>query len=296
LFELSATYGSGWFREGNDHKYRIANPCSKWFRRHVKTWQPTYAELKANGVHAPFPGDMHPADPGLLCVGHGDGRIALFLSFRGRRPDGTVVALTFQERWLRVSSDFVPFFTAVLRGDVDLLGLPEAKGGRWVFEPDGPTDPAVLPTVLEAALRDDLEEVRALVAGGADPNCKGADGGTPLCSVDEEPMVRLLLALGADPDLADGSGRTPLTVACSSHLPLGGLRALLEAGANPNQQDSSGQTPLLLACGFRDVAEVQLLLQFGADPNRADGNGRTPLRVARKRPEIQLVLRAAGAV
>src|SRR5689334_16359572 len=82
LFELSATYGSGQFRGSNDHTYRLANPCSKWFRRHVKTWQATYAELKANGVHAPFPAGLHPADPGLLCIGHGDGPIALFLSFR----------------------------------------------------------------------------------------------------------------------------------------------------------------------------------------------------------------------
>src|SRR5687768_4661805 len=66
LFELSATYGSGQFRGSNDHNYRLANPCSKWFHRQVKTWQATYAELKANRVHAPFPGDLHPADPGLL--------------------------------------------------------------------------------------------------------------------------------------------------------------------------------------------------------------------------------------
>jgi hypothetical protein len=295
LFELSATYGSGQFRGSKDHSYRIANPCSKWFRRHVKTWQATYAELKANRVHAPFPSDLHPADPGLLCIGHGDGRIALFLSFRDGKPERTVVALTFQERRLRVSSRFVPFFVSALRGDVDLFGFPGATGGPWVFIPDSPPDPVVFPPLLEAALLDDPDQVRALVAGGADPNCMSADGGTPLCSVDEEPMIRLLLELGADTNQADRSGRTPLTVACSSHLPVGGLRALLEAGANPNHPDSSGVTPLIFACSFRDLEEVRLLLQFGADPNRADQRGRTPLNRARKRPEIQAALREAGA-
>jgi hypothetical protein len=180
LFELSATYGSGEFRGGSDHTYRVANPCSKWFRRYVKTWQATYTELKASRVHDPFPGDLHPADPGLLCIGHGDSPIALFLSFRDRKPDGTVVALTFQKRWLRVSSQFVQFFASALRGDVDLFGFPGATaGGPWVFVPDSPPDPAVFPPVLEAALLDDPDQVRALVAGGADPNCMSADGGTP---------------------------------------------------------------------------------------------------------------------
>jgi uncharacterized protein len=114
--------------------------------------------------------------------------------------------------------------------------------GRWEFIPDSPQDPEALPPVLEAALLNDLDQLRTLVTGGADPNGMSADGSTPLCSADEEPTVRLLLDLGADPNLTDGRGCTPLTVACSSHLPVGGLRALLEAGANPNHPDSTGST------------------------------------------------------
>jgi Ankyrin repeats (many copies) len=293
LFEFSDTYGSGEFRGGSDHCYRVANPCSKWFRRHVKTWQATYAELKANGVHAPFPSEMYPADPGLLCIGHGDSPIALFLSLRDRKLDGTVVALTFQRRWLRVSSGFVRFFTSVLRGDVDLFGFPGATGGGpWVFVPDSPPDSTVSPPLLEAALLDDPNRMRDLIAGGADPNSMSASGNTPLCSVDNEQMVRLLLELGADPNLADGQGQTPLLVACNSALPIGGLYALLEAGADPNVRDSAGMTPLMCACQYKGAEEVELLLQYGANTRLKDKQGLTARSHAESNPEILRVLEA----
>jgi hypothetical protein len=297
LFELIATYGSGWFRGSDGHAwYRIENPCSKGFLSQVKAWQATYADLKANGVYAPFPSDLYPADPGLLCIGFGESPIALFLSFRDRKPDGTVVALTYQRQWLRASSGLVPFFVAALRGDVDLSGVPGSTVGvTWTFDPDSPTDPAAFPPLLEAARLGDATQVRTLASTGADLNRGSADGYTPLCSVDDEAMVRLLLDLGADPNQADGMGRTPLTVACAAELPLGGLRALLEAGADPNRPDSSGFTPLWWACKYRNLEEIRLLLQFGADPNRAVEDGRTPMQAARKRPEVQAALRTAGA-
>jgi hypothetical protein len=296
LFELSATYGSGWIRGSEGRAYRIENPCSKWFPRHVKTWQTTCAELKSNGVYAPFPGDLYPADPGLLCIGFGESPIALFLSFRDRKPEDAVVALTYQGQWVRESSGLVSFLVGALRGDIDLYGTGTPRAGvTWTFEPDAPPSRESGSALMEAVLLGELDRVRYLVQAGVDPNQKSGDGATPLCSTDDEAMVRLLLELGADPNATDGMGRTPLTVACSSALPLGGLRALLEAGADPNRPDSSGLTPLIWACKSRGLDEVQLLLHFGADPSKASTDGRTPLQAARKRPEVQVILRGAGA-
>src|SRR6266516_3597355 len=101
IFDLAATYGSGWFRGSVGHTYRIENPYSRRFPRQVKAWQAVYADLRANGVYSPFPGDLYPADPGLLCVGFGESPIALFISLRERKPDGDVFALTYQREWVR---------------------------------------------------------------------------------------------------------------------------------------------------------------------------------------------------
>ena len=88
-----------------------------------------------------------------------------------------------------------------------------------------------------AALRGDIDEVRALLAQGADPNAFEEFGSTPL-------------HFAAD----DG------------HIEI--VRLLLEAGADVNfhLESKIGNTPLGEAAGHCSREMAGLLLQFGADP------------------------------
>jgi glutaminase len=65
-----------------------------------------------------------------------------------------------------------------------------------------------------AASQGDLNEVRALIAGGVEPGTAVYDGRTPLHLAAAEgqlDVVRYLLAAGADPRPVDRWGGTPLS-------------------------------------------------------------------------------------
>jgi ankyrin repeat protein len=67
-----------------------------------------------------------------------------------------------------------------------------------------------------AAVRGAIDELEALIAGGADVNVVGELGNTPLHeAVDQNQVeaVRLLLAHGASPNVKNEWGSTPLDIA-----------------------------------------------------------------------------------
>jgi ankyrin repeat protein len=91
--------------------------------------------------------------------------------------------------------------------------------------------------------------VRALLAGGADPNAVGPDGVTALMAAAAAgyiPVIDLLLAAGADP-LHSIEGNTALHGA-SMFGRTAAVRRLLEAGARPDAKTADGQTPLDVVC------------------------------------------------
>lgn len=64
-----------------------------------------------------------------------------------------------------------------------------------------------------AAVRGNLEEVQALLDGGADPNISCEKGATPLHDAVGQghiEIVRLLLKIGASPNIRSDFGGTPL--------------------------------------------------------------------------------------
>jgi ankyrin repeat protein len=90
-----------------------------------------------------------------------------------------------------------------------------------------------------------------------------------LCDIDE---VRALLQRGANPDARDEDHRTLLMNATQSgHREI--LRALLEAGADPNLRDADQWTPLDVAVYRKAFDMVWQLVQFGADVNAQDDMG-----------------------
>jgi hypothetical protein len=67
-----------------------------------------------------------------------------------------------------------------------------------------------------AAAKGRVDQVKALLRAGADPNGASPDGWTPLMAAAEagrRDAVEILLSAGADPDAHDRLGRTPLDVA-----------------------------------------------------------------------------------
>jgi hypothetical protein len=90
-----------------------------------------------------------------------------------------------------------------------------------------------------------------------------------LCDIDE---VRALLQRGANPDARDEEHRTLLMNATQSgHREI--LRVLLEAGADPNLRDADQWTPLDVAVYRKAFDMVWQLVQFGADVNAQDDMG-----------------------
>jgi ankyrin repeat protein len=124
--------------------------------------------------------------------------------------------------------------------------------------------------LLWAAYHGDADMARTLIAAGAAINAPNKYGLTPLLQASRTgaaSVMQVLLRAGADPKWSHPDGETPLMAAAHAGS-LDGVRMLLESGANVNAADSyQGQTALMWAAteGHSDV--VRVLLSAGADPN-----------------------------
>lgn len=159
--------------------------------------------------------------------------------------------------------------------------------------------------VADAAMRGDVEQVRALLKEGADVNAAHGDGMTALHWAAERgdaemagivlkagaivhavtrlgdytplhiaakgghgDVVRVLVDAGADPAARTSTGgATALHFAAASGT-LEGVRALLAAGAAPDvREEMWEQTPMMFAAASGRTEVVQALLDGGADPS-----------------------------
>lgn len=99
--------------------------------------------------------------------------------------------------------------------------------------------------VLEAAARNDIEEVGRLLESGVSPDATNEDGLTPLhqCCIDNNAdMLRLLLDYGAFVNAKDSEKWTPLHAAATcGHLYL--VKILISRGANLLAVNVDGNMP-----------------------------------------------------
>jgi cytohesin len=124
-----------------------------------------------------------------------------------------------------------------------------------------------------AAEVNNLEAIKALVAGGADPNIPTTMGTTPL-----------MLAAGAGTDVQRARSIEERGLAVET------ARYLLEHGADVNAVGEFGWTPLHAAAyqGLTDV--IELLVSRGAKTEIKDKLGQTPLSIS-----LSVLTKEAGA-
>src|SRR5689334_19576827 len=125
--------------------------------------------------------------------------------------------------------------------------------------------------LFAAIEQHDTARVKALLAGGADPNEPWP----------ERPGLRPLQV--AIYELADGG---ELEV----------LLALIEHGADVNAWDvERDRTPLLVAACEDELAAIEALVKAGADPNVCSRDGITPLRTSAEVGNLDMASLLLGA-
>ena len=153
-------------------------------------------------------------------------------------------------------------------------------------------------TLVEAAQRQDIEAVRALLGERVNVDTPQADGATALAWAvhwDALDMAALLIRAGANVNAANDLAVTPLMLASTNgSAPM--VDTLLQAGADQAIARPTGETALMMASRTGSVAVVRLLVARGADVNATTTGGHTALMwaAAERHADVVRVLAEIG--
>ena len=183
---------------------------------------------------------------------------------------------------------------------VRTLSKTGAVASLFIWSLGASSAPDLDAKLLAAAEKNNPADVRALLAMGADPNARAADGSTPMiyaAHFGDIDGVQALLGAKGDPNLTNRYGVGPMHEA-ALRADAGLLRILIDAGADVELALPQGETPLMLASRTSGLAAVRLLIEHGAKVNVVERwQGETPLMyaAANDRSEVAAALIAAGA-
>ena len=138
-------------------------------------------------------------------------------------------------------------------------------------------------------------EVDALVAAGANPNCRDGCGYSPLhfaARGRDAAVIEAFLRHGADPCSQSPGGSTPLHYVDGVNC----ARALIAGGARVDAQNGCGSTPLHSAVIRGRGSMVEVLINAGADVCVRDARGLAPADylAARMYPSLMQATAAAA--
>ena len=119
-----------------------------------------------------------------------------------------------------------------------------------------------------AVYRDDVAQVKKLIAEGADVRATNTYGSTPMSEaaiVGNVDVISALLEAGADVESPSADGQTALMVVARSSN-VSAARVLIKHGANVNARESwRAQTALMWAAAESQPEMVKVLIRAGAD-------------------------------
>jgi hypothetical protein len=226
-----------------------------------------------------------------------------------RRPLASAAALAALVLAVPLAAQ-VPPTPAEAERYIGLLGLANAGFHndiiQWLVNGADPNvrDKRGRTPFLVAAHRGDIEAMRLLAKGGADPRAMDQDSydAVTILAVANRPLgVATAIDIGGDPRAVTSpwQGTALIAAAHLGHVDV--VRVLIGAGAPLDHVNRLGWTALIEAIVLGDGGRnhqrtVQLLLEAGADPNRPDRDGHTPLSLAEGRGygAIAGLIRARG--
>jgi len=183
------------------------------------------------------------------------------------------------------------------RAGVSLVLAVVLAGGGWLQA----AAPSERSAVADAAMRRDIETVRALLRQGVDVNAAQGDGMTALhwaATHGDATLADILLYAGANVKATSRLGRyTPLHVASQGGA-AAVVTALLGRGADADAATSTGATALMFAAQAGHVPTVTALLDAKAAVNAVEtAHGQTALMFAATadRADVITLLLARGA-
>jgi ankyrin repeat protein len=139
---------------------------------------------------------------------------------------------------------------------------------------------AVNEQLRKAVVVGDVEDVRAALERGADPNYVRDDEQSPLSMAvwsKNVAILQMLLQHGGNPNHFNIYG-TPLLISATRGDGSEKIKVLLRYGANIEITDKSKRhTPLTAAATFGTPSTIKTLLENGADPNNVPENGSSAL-------------------